>query len=104
MGACFTPAAPSRTHGVLQIRSMSAMLLARAHRQVDTERVAAFAKRLAEVRASAFPRPFYLAHPFQVSLHVEAGEVLGSLAIVRELVCRHPRLRRLLVRRPRSFP
>jgi hypothetical protein len=33
-----------------QVRALSAMLLARSQRQVDTERVAAFAKRLAGVR------------------------------------------------------
>ena len=67
----------------LWVRALAAMLLARAHRQVDTERVAAFAKRLSEV-----------------ALHAEAGESVASLSVVRELLCRHPRVRRLLENEP----
>lgn len=64
-----------------QARSLSTMLLARSHRQVDTERVAAFAKRLSAV-----------------AFHAETGEAMGSLAVVSELLNRHQKLRRLLVR------
>jgi hypothetical protein len=39
------------TGALVQVRALSAMLLARMQRQVDTERVAAFSKRLSGVRS-----------------------------------------------------
>jgi hypothetical protein len=34
----------------------------------------------------------------QAAFHAETGEAMGSLAVVCELLNRHPKLRRLLVR------
>ena len=87
-----------------QARSLSTMLLARSHRQVDTERVAAFAKRLSAVRLGArcvrrvASRGQAHSLPPQVAFHAETGEAMGALAVVCELLNRHQKLRRLLVR------
>lgn len=64
---------------ILWTQALATMLLARTHHQVDTERLAAFAKRLSAV-----------------AMRCETGEAVGALAVVRELLCRHVRLRRLL--------
>lgn len=77
------------------------MLLARSHRQVDTERVAAFAKRLSAVRlcrACFAIRACSVLFPVQVAFHAETGEAMGALAVVSELLNRYQKLRRLLVR------
>ena len=79
------------------------MLLARSQRQVDTERVAAFAKRLTEVRGSGVlclptvPLTPSACAP-QVAFGAETGESMSALAVVCELLNRHPKLRRLLAR------
>lgn len=67
----------------LWARCLGALLLSRSHRQVDTPRLAAFAKRLAAV-----------------ALVAEPGEACAALGVVRELLARHPRLRRLLENEP----
>lgn len=94
---------------VTQTRTLSTMLLSRMQRQVDTERVAAFAKRLSTVRRGAhklcLPRASALSRlrP-QVACHAETGEAMSSLAVVCELLGRYQKLRRLLVRALRACP
>ena len=83
------------------------MLLSRGYRYVDIARIAAFAKRLAEVRVAGNCDLPWCISPWklvrspaarsQVALHSEPGEAVASLAILRELLCRHTKLRRLLV-------
>lgn len=85
------------------------MLLARMQRQVDTERVAAFSKRLSGVRLfvrcpGKRPRILMACDAVQVAFHAETGEAMSSLAVVCELLNRHPKLRRLLARALRALP